>query len=410
MNYRTAFALYEQRRQIGVGGCGIVYEVANEDGELFALKVLHSNVERRRLKRFKNEIAFCQRNSHENIIRILDHGVTEDANEQRPFYVMPLYPSTLRDLINRGIPHDDVLRLFDQILSGAEAAHLLGVVHRDLKPENVLVGPADERLVLADFGIASFREEDLLTAVETGAGERLANFRYAAPEQKERGREATGRADIFALGLMLNEMFTSTVPSGTNFRRVADVSENHRYLDAIIDSMIRQDPEQRPDAVRRVKSELIARGNEFISLQRLDHLKAEVIPDDSPDDPLVRDPIRIVSFDYAGARLVFQLSRPPVLNWVRIFHGGQWNRSSLSGYGPDRFEFQSSRMSVQSPPEQQVQTVVDYAKSYVGAVNGIYSERVEKGLREQREQLRRQRVREIEEEERRQRVLRNTRL
>jgi serine/threonine protein kinase len=57
------------------------------------------------------------------------------------------------------------------------------VSHRDLKPENILVSTAAD-LVVADFGAAHFAEELLHTAVKTGDAERLANFRYAAPEQR----------------------------------------------------------------------------------------------------------------------------------------------------------------------------------------------------------------------------------
>jgi serine/threonine protein kinase len=59
--------------------------------------------------------------------------------------------------------------------------------------------------VLADFGIAHFSEDVLLSAIETGNQERLANFAYAAPEQRVRGSNVGAPADIWALGLMLNE-------------------------------------------------------------------------------------------------------------------------------------------------------------------------------------------------------------
>ena len=69
-----------------------------------------------------------------------------------------------------------------------EAAHLKKVVHRDLKPENFLYSSSQNRIVVADFGIARFQEEELYTAVETKAEDRLANFQYASPEQRKRGR------------------------------------------------------------------------------------------------------------------------------------------------------------------------------------------------------------------------------
>ena len=97
------------------------------------------------------------------------------------------------------IAHDDVLPLFSDVLDGVEAAHFLKVIHRDLKPENLLVTMPSRRVVVADFGVAHFEEEDLYTAVETREAERLANFLYSAPEQRARGRDVDCRADVFAL-------------------------------------------------------------------------------------------------------------------------------------------------------------------------------------------------------------------
>jgi serine/threonine protein kinase len=73
------------------------------------------------------------------------------------------------------------------MLSGVESAHLRQIVHRDLKPENVLIDH-DGVLVVADWGAAHFGAEDLYKAAETKNDERLANFIYAAPEQRIRGQ------------------------------------------------------------------------------------------------------------------------------------------------------------------------------------------------------------------------------
>lgn len=73
--------------------------------------------------------------------------------------------------------------------------------------------------MLADFRIAHFEEEELLTAVESKQNDRLANFfLYAAPEPRVRNSAVDHRADIFALGLILNGMFTGIAPQGTGFR------------------------------------------------------------------------------------------------------------------------------------------------------------------------------------------------
>jgi serine/threonine protein kinase len=134
-----------------------------------------------------------------------------------------------------------------------EAAHQNSVCHRDLKPENILFDEGTRTLVVADFGIAKFKEEELQTAVETSAHEKLANFQYSAPEQRARGRIVDQRADIYALGLILNEMFTGDVLQGVGFKRISSVAPQYSYLDSAIDAMVQQIPENRPGSIGEVR-------------------------------------------------------------------------------------------------------------------------------------------------------------
>ena len=147
---------------------------------------------------------------------------------------MPIYAGSLRNLLDRGIEPKSDFSTFAQILDGVEAAHLKGVFHRDLKPENVLYDQASDKLLVADFGIAHFGEDELYTLVETSPNDRLANFKYAAPEQRNAVMTVDHRADIFALGLMLNEIFTGEVPHGTGFKTIESVDPEYAYLDGLV--------------------------------------------------------------------------------------------------------------------------------------------------------------------------------
>jgi serine/threonine protein kinase len=155
------------------------------------------------------------------------------------------------------------------------------VIHRDVKPENLLVDK-NGRIVVSDFGVAHFEEEDLATAVETGSAERLANFRYSAPEQRTPGAPVDERADIFAMGLILHEMFTGEIPHGTGYRRIGSHAPDFAYLDPIVEKMIRQSPSERPPWIAQVKDELIMRGAEFITHQKLDAARKVVVPSATP--------------------------------------------------------------------------------------------------------------------------------
>jgi serine/threonine protein kinase len=368
---QTAFDKYTVQGQRGAGGSGEVYEVRDAEGSAYAVKILDAaKASATRLKRFKNEIHFCTKNKHRNIVQVQGSGITKDG---ATFYVMPLYSGTLRDLISKGIQPKTVLPYFGQILDGVEAAHLMGVWHRDIKPENILFSAETVTLVVADFGIAHFEEEDLLTAVETKNDERLANFLYSAPEQKTRGQSVDGKADIYALGLTLNEMFTSAVPHGTGFRRVSEVAPDYAYLDELVDLMLRQDPASRP-SVGDVKRQLIARGNEFLSLQRLNSLQSAVIPETEVDDPVVRNPITMVGADYRDGSMIFKLSATPPPNWIMAFQNpraSSW--SSFRGAGPEYFSFRGNEARVSLPSGTAAQQLVDYTKSYIDLANLQYA-------------------------------------
>ena len=184
----TAFGLYEVTEVLGEGGAGKVYLGIGPDGTEVAIKVLSADrVSADKRRRFKNEIFFLSRNRHPNIVTVLDHGVIREETGSQPFYVMPRYASSLRAVMKEGIPSNQVLPIFSQILDGVEAAHLQNVVHRDLKPENVLFDPNGSKVAISDFGAARFTEDLMLTIVETAPHQRLANFQYAAPEQRVAG-------------------------------------------------------------------------------------------------------------------------------------------------------------------------------------------------------------------------------
>lgn len=394
---KTAFETYTIQSLKGSGGSGEVYEATDPDGVPFAIKVLYRDrATRSRLKRFKNEIHFCSKISHGNIVAVLGHGVTPKGES---FYVMPLYSGTLRDLLKKRIPPKSVLPYFSQILHGAEAAHLLGVWHRDLKPENILFSAPEDRLVIADFGVAHFEEEELLTAVETKSQDRLANFEYAAPEQRRRGGAVDSKADIYALGLMLSEMFTARVPHGTGFRKVSEVAPAFEYVDGLVELMLRHDPAARP-SIEEVKRELKARGNEFIEAQRLNSLKAEVILETEIDDPLIRNPIRITGVDYHKPYLIYNLSTAPSHEWIMAFRDPRAGYSSYMGKGPESFAIKNDKAEVHLGGGETPEQMTIYAKQFVQLANQRYAEIVAKKHKENlvaQQHSQRQRIRDAEE-------------
>jgi serine/threonine protein kinase len=221
---------YRRLAEIGQGGSGSrVFKVEDSDGRIWALKYLcdvHSDSDPR-FKRFMNEIRFAADYQHDNLLRIIDEGkIPGDNGHQYPFYIMPFYPDTLEALIKQGIPHDKVLRYFGQLLDAVEFINECGFIHRDLKPANIFYDPDSNNLIVADFGIADFSSDVDYAKAMTATGKRLASGRYGSPEQiygKWRPHPIFGgsgrvdhRADIWALGILLNEMFTGIHPFSAN--------------------------------------------------------------------------------------------------------------------------------------------------------------------------------------------------
>ncbi len=397
---QSTFDKYVIERQTGSGGSGIVYLAQNAEGPV-ALKVLDpAKTSSDKLKRFKNEISFCSKNAHRNIVRVLDHGITE---HKEVFYVMPFFPQTLHDLMAKGIAQERVVPLFSQLLDGVEAAHLRNVFHRDVKPQNVLFDASTDSLVLADFGIARFEKEDLLTAVETRNGDRLANFLYSAPEQRVRNGAVDGRADIYALGLILNQMFTGQVPQGTEFAKIETVAPNFAYLDPLVDLMLRHDVMRRASDVAQVKVELRNRGNEFISLQRLNAAKSEVITEADIDDPIFTNPINVTDIDYIGTNLIFTLSAVPPEKWKAAFNGIR-NFEGVWGKGPSVFGFQRNEALIQAT-DSEAPLIAGYMDDYIKKANMGYRQALIADRDTQTNQRREAVARRVADEERRQRVL-----
>lgn len=363
----TSYDTYTIRKQIGQGGNGFVYAVTDSSGCEFALKLLdpRTSTEEKR-KRFKNELGFCERNKHKNILTVVDRGLFEDA----PFYVMPFYWGSLKDLMKNPIEHQKILPIFSQILDGIEAAHLQNVIHRDLKPENILFDRDSATPVIADFGIAHFEEEDLITAVETKDGRRLANFDYAAPEQCKRGLKVDHRADIYALGLILNEMFTGALARGTNYKTIASVAADYSYVDTVVSQMLCSNASDRPQNIEAIKRQLRARQHEFFVQQRLSELQQTVVPASNLDDELFLNPPKLIDWDWVPDQLTLILSEAVTDRWVLALQtmGGY---SSILGKGPDRFTFRNNRAIIPAR-EFEVQPLIDHFRTWLPAANQRY--------------------------------------
>jgi serine/threonine protein kinase len=404
ISFETTFGTYVVDELLGEGGAGRVYGGKASDQSPIALKVLaaeRATADKRR--RFKNEISFLSRNRHSNIVTVIDHGVVRDTEVSGPFYVMQRYTSSLRGLINGGMQPDSVLPLFYQILDGVEAAHLQSVIHRDLKPENILFAEATRTLAIADFGIARFTEDLLATQVDTALGQRLANFLYAAPEQRSAGNRVDTPADIYALGLILNEMFTGVVPHGTEYRLIGQVSKGLDFLDRIVEKMSRQTPGDRYASIQEIKLAIAKYQTEAATLQKISEIDGTIINASEIDDPLAIMPPQLIGADWNRGQLTLILDRPVSADWIQaLYHMGSYG--AILGKDPGSFVFRGDRTTVMAQ-EHEVQTIINHFKNWLPnatvTLRGQLEQNARKRDTQQREHLRRER----EADEQRLRVL-----
>lgn len=203
---QTVAGRYEVLSLIGTGGMGAVFRARDiELDELVALKVLRRDLLEVPgvVERFRREVKLARRVTHRNVARVFD--IAEHAGDK--FLTMELVlGEALAERLRRGsIRRGEALRIALAIADGLTAAHAAGVIHRDLKPENVLVAQ-DGRVVITDFGIARAHidESDVIRTM----GEAVGTPAYMAPEQLETEHTVDARADIYAFGAVMFELFT----------------------------------------------------------------------------------------------------------------------------------------------------------------------------------------------------------
>jgi hypothetical protein len=248
---------------LGRGGMGEVYRAEDLTlGQPVALKFLPSEVSLRadRLERFHQEVRLARQVSHPNVCRVHDIG---EAGGQHFLSMEYIDGEDLASLLRRigRLPSDKALELARQLCAGLGAAHDRNVLHRDLKPANVLIDGRGMAHIV-DFGLADLADE------RRDVPEIAGTLGYMAPEQLE-GRAATTRTDIYALGLVLYEMFTGQralnataamvggrAPVATPANPTTHVPDLDPTIERVILRCLEHDPARRPASAVAVAAAL----------------------------------------------------------------------------------------------------------------------------------------------------------
>ncbi|MBK7391721.1 MAG: serine/threonine protein kinase [Chloracidobacterium sp.] len=245
---------------VGKGGMGEVYKAEDlQLSQVVALKFLPESVvgDEDMLARFRGEVRHARQVSHPNVCRVFDIGEIDG----RHFLSMEFVDGDdLSDLLTRvgRFTHERAVEVSRQLCVGMEAIHKAGILHRDFKPANIII---DKKGVarITDFGIAGIESEIAKDGIRAGTPA------YMAPEQIT-GKEVTVRSDIYALGLVIYEIFTgkqafmaATVPELIKMHQTAtptSPSTHVKGIDPLVESVIAQclekDPKDRPQSAIHV--------------------------------------------------------------------------------------------------------------------------------------------------------------
>ena len=251
---------YRIDSELGQGGMGVVYRAHDTLlDRAVAVKVLsNAGLGTEGRARLLHEARAAARLNHPNIVSVYDVGFA-DESDSSPFIVMELVEG--QSLYDRWpLPTETILDIAGQVCAALDHAHTNGIIHRDLKLENVLL-TADGTAKLTDFGLARSLASRL-----TAEGNVVGTVFYMAPEMAL-GQQVDGRADLYALGVLLYEMTTGKLPFDAD-NPLAVVSQ-HLYapvvppsthkadippaLEALILKLLSKRPDQRPATAAEVR-------------------------------------------------------------------------------------------------------------------------------------------------------------
>ncbi len=217
------FGEYTIRRVLGQDDYRTVFQARYLNGRKVAIKVMNAFSDKKMLRRFVREIGFWKMLRHLNIVCLLDYSI-----EPQVYLVMELMDGDLRSNMKNSIDFDEIIDIILQVAMGLEYAHNeLQFIHRDIKPENILF--RNITYELTDWGLAK------LTGSETRSGY-SGSISYSAPEQfyPEFG-EIGPWTDVWQLGVVFYELFTSELPFG---RDLSEVIRRVKSEDPVIPTSI----------------------------------------------------------------------------------------------------------------------------------------------------------------------------
>ncbi len=255
----TKIGKYKILNKIGVGGMATVYKGLQISlNRNVAIKVLSKKLSDNSeiVERFNRESLIIARLTHPNIIHVIDRGITSKG---MLYFIMDFVEGTDIAKIIKETDYYDInqkLNVIIQVCKALAYAHKNGVIHRDIKPANILID-SERNVLVADFGIAQFFDDDSEGDQLTRQGVVLGTLAYMSPEQKTSFGNLTASSDLYSLGVVMYELFTGTKPLG-NFRSPSVVNPKiPDILSDIILKCLEPEPSNRFSSADELKDQLL---------------------------------------------------------------------------------------------------------------------------------------------------------
>ncbi len=242
---------------LGRGGMGAVYKAMQVSlDRAVAIKVLPGDLvldeDSQFAERFKNEARTMAKMSHPSIVNVWDFGETRTG---LLFIVMEFIDGTdvARMILSQGkLPEEYALSITAHVCDALNYAHRSGIIHRDIKPANILIN-RDGAVKVADFGLA--KQSDPAVRGLTKTNMAMGTPDFVAPEAFIPGIPMDGRADLYAIGVMLFQMLTGELPRGLWTLPGSRLGTDPRF-DAIIAKAMQTDRECRYQSAAEIRREL----------------------------------------------------------------------------------------------------------------------------------------------------------
>ncbi|CAM2070329.1 Non-specific serine/threonine protein kinase [Sulfidibacter corallicola] len=283
---------YEVIGEFVRGGCSIIYKIkgpkgSDQEGKQFVLKTMDmSDEEPQGPQRFYMEYEFLRAYPHSNLIEVKEFFPDWEG---QPAYVMEwVEGDTWQNFWKKRTLFDSLpsfLNLFKQLCDVLDFVHKHQIIHRDLKPQNILIS-RKEVLKLIDFGIMKVADMTMYTHRNTFMGSAY----YVSPEGIS-GEQVAHTADIFAVGVMLYDLFTGMKPfkgptlGETIYQRLvkkpqppSQIADTPEELDPIILKMLSRDPRHRQQSCGEIYRDLERVLRSFSPTQQVtEHPKIDVL-------------------------------------------------------------------------------------------------------------------------------------